>query len=194
MFKYKYLFIVVLMITLIALPTKAQQILDPANYITVDNLFDNVTGGSVPGTILCDDSTYCEIRPNANTPNQTDGWWTNVGGAWFGGRHRRTPNTAGSPNGASATYWINIPVSDWYLVYHYMGFTGNATSNAYVTFKRFGEGITADSFRYDIQSNNVLTGATGSWRPLGIINVPAADRGLIVTIGADTLTPAFFAC
>lgn len=190
MFKYKYILLTILMIVLIAMPSKAQQILDPANYITVDNLNDNNTGTG-PGTNLCDDSTYCEVPPIANTPSQTDGWWSNVGSAWYGGSHRRTPRTAGSPNGASATYYINIPVSDYYLVYHYMGFTGNATSNAYVTFKRFGEGVTADSFRYDIQSNNVITGATGSWKPLGIINVPAADKGLIVTIGADTLTPAF---
>ena len=177
-------------IYLIALPVRAQQILDPNNYITVDNLNDNNTGTGA-GTVLCDDSTYCEVAPIAGTPNETDGWWSNVGGAWYGGSHRRTPRTAGSPNGASATYYVNIPVSGWYLVYHYMGFTGNATSNAYVTFKRFGEGVTADSFRYDIQSNNVSTGATGSWKPLGIINVPAAQKGLIVTIGADTLTPAF---
>jgi len=173
------------------LSLRAQQILDPANYITVDNLFDNVTGGTVPGTILCDDSTYCEVRPNANTPNQTDGWFTNVGATWYGGRHRRTPNTAGSPTGASATYYLNIPVSDHYLIYHYMGFTGNATTNAYVTFKRFGEGTVADSFRYNIQSNNVQSATTGSWMPLGVILVPAADKGLEVRIGADTLTPAF---
>lgn len=177
-------------IYLIALPVRAQQILDPNNYITVDNLNDNNTGTGA-GTVLCDDSTYCEVAPIAGTPNETNGWWSNVGGAWYGGSHRRTPRTAGSPNGASATYYVNIPVSGWYLVYHYMGFTGNATSNAYVTFKRFGEGVTADSFRYDIQSNNVSTGTTGSWKPLGIINVPAAQKGLIVTIGADTLTPAF---
>lgn len=186
---FKY-FLFFAFIYLIALPIRAQQILDPNNYITVDNLNDNNTGNN-PGTVLCDDSTYCEVGPIAGTPNETDGWWSNVGGTWYGGSHRRTPRTAGSPNGASATYYVNIPVSGWYLVYHYMGFTGNATSNAYVTLKRFGEGVTADSFRYDIQSNNVSTGATGSWKPLGIINVPAAQKGLIVTIGADTLTPAF---
>jgi len=167
----------------------AQQILDPANYITVANLNDNNTGTGA-GTNLCD-TTYCEIPPVANSPTQTDGWWSNTGSAWFNSSHRRTPRTAGSPNGASATYFFDVAVSDYYLVYHYMGFTGNATSNAYVTFKRFGEGVIADSFRYDIQSNNVTTGATGSWKPLGILNVPAAAKGLEVRIGADTLTPAF---
>ncbi len=190
MLKHKLFVIVLITCTIFALPLKAQQILDPANYITVDNLNDNNTAVG-PGTILCDDSTYCEIAPLAGTPNETDGWWSNVGGTWYAGSHRRTPRTAGSPNGASATYYVNIPVSGYYLVYHYMGFTGNATSNAYVTFKRFGEGVTADSFRYDIQSNNVQSLSTGSWKPLGIINVPAAQKGLIVTIGADTLTPAF---
>lgn len=191
----KNLFVLTIMLlALIVIPSKAQQVLDPANYITVDNLFDNVTGGTVPGTVLCNDTVYCEVRPNANSPNQTDGWFTNVGASWFGGYHRRTPNTAGSPNGASATYFINVPVTDYYLVYHHMGFTGNATTNAYVTLKRFGEGVVADSFRYNIQSNNVsgpTLASTGSWMPLAVINLPAANRGLEVVIGADTLTPAF---
>lgn len=193
MIKHKHI-LFVLIAVLITVPTKAQQVLDPANYITVDNLFDNVTGGNVPGTNLCNDTVYCEIPPLAGTQYQTDGWFTNVGATWYGGYHRRTPNTAGSPNGASATYYFNVPVTDIYLVYHYMGFTGNATTNAYVTLKRFGEGVVADSFRYNIQSNNVsgpTLPSTGSWMPLAAINVPAADKGLEVRIGADTLTPAF---
>jgi len=145
----KKLSTLLMVLALIVLTTQvfAQQILDPANYITVANLNDNNTLTTTAGTNLCD-TTYCEVRPTANTFNQTDGWWSNVGATWFGGSHRRSPRTAGSPNGASATYFFNVAVSDHYLVYHYMGFTGNASTFAYVTFKRFGEGVFADSFRY----------------------------------------------
>ncbi|MBU2446614.1 MAG: T9SS type A sorting domain-containing protein [Bacteroidetes bacterium] len=186
----KKLSTLLMVLALIVLTTQvfAQQILDPANYLTVDNLNDNNTGTT--GTVLCDDSTYCEVPQTINAGSNFYGWWSNIGATWFNNSHRRVSRYgSGSATGASATYYFNIPVSDYYLVYHYMGFTGNATSNAYVTFQRFGEGVVADSFRYDIQSNNVITGATGSWKPLGIINVPAATKGLEVKIGADTLTP-----
>jgi len=155
-----------------------QQILNPSNYYTVDNL-----AGSAP--TLCD-SFYCEIPSSS-----WGGWWTNTGSVWYGGSHRRTPNLQGSPDGASATYYFNIPYSASYLVYHYMGFTGNATTNAYVTCSRMSDSTIINNFRYNIRDNNVNYGTQGSWKPLSIVNIPAGYRNLAVKIGADSLTPSF---
>jgi hypothetical protein len=162
------------------------------------------------------DSTdgYYEKEPNSVASGQPGpGWFTNTGTANVGPDHRRTPYTAGSPSGAWARYIFNIPTQtqnnildkdDYYILYYYLQQSGNASPNCYVTVERFGEGVYADSLRHNqmlngadlptLQSaglwNPTQSGADGSWYPLTILRLNAGAP-VIVTIGADTLTPAF---
>ena len=190
--------------------------LDTAKYkwFTVDNT-PNLAGTETNWEVDRDSTDgYYEKEPNTVASGQPGpGWFTNTGSANVGPDHRRTPYTAGSPSGAWARYIFNIPTQtqnnildkdDYYILYYYLQQSGNASPNCYVTVERFGEGVYADSLRHNqmlngaglptLQSaglwNPTQSGADGSWYPLTILRLNAGAP-VIVTIGADTLTPAF---
>lgn len=140
-------------------------------------------------------------------------WYTNTNSASIGGSHRRIPNLAGSPSGAWAKYIFGIPTQtqdnildedDYYILYSYLQQSPNASPNIYVTVERFGEGFYADSLRFNERLcgaglptlrqaglwNPTRSGDDGSWYPLTILRLNAGAP-TIVTLGADTLTPAF---
>ncbi len=183
-------------------------------WFTVDNT-PNLAGTSTNWEVDRDSTDgYYEKEPNSVASGQPGpGWFTNTGTANVGPDHRRTPYTAGSPSGAWARYIFNIPTQtqnnildkdDYYILYYYLQQSGNASPNCYVTVERFGEGVYADSLRHNqmlngadlpiLQSaglwNPTQSGADGSWYPLTILRLNAGAP-VIVTIGADTLTPAF---
>jgi len=164
--------------------SKAQQILDTANVTTVDNLFDNNTGvTATPGTILSG-PFYAEYPATTPVSTENDGWWTNTIG--FNGSHRRSSRVGtASPAGAHAIFAFDVPVTDYYVVYHHMVNSANSSTRSYVTFRRFGEGAVVDSFIYSERSNNLGDGR-GSWYPLGIVEVFASDSALSVEIGCDS--------
>lgn len=187
-FKTFLLLFFVLSITYI---TQAQiQTIDPANVLYVDNTSDNYTGGP-PGTFM-NDPKYREFpQNNGGSVPAAYGFWSNNGTVWYGGNHRRASQFgSGDNSGANAKFYCSVQHTDYYLVYHHMN-SGNATSNAYVKFTRFGEGTPADSFRYNMLLNNTVeaNGASyGSFAPLGIIELFAVDSSLTVEIGLDTLS------
>jgi hypothetical protein len=183
-------------------------------WFTVDNT-PNLAGTSTNWEVDRDSTDgYYEKEPNSVASGQPGpGWFTNTGTANVGPDHRRTPFTAGSPSGAWARYIFNIPTQtqnnildkdDYYILYYYLQQSGNASPNCYITVERFGEGVYADSLRHNqmlngadlptLQSaglwNPTQSGADGSWYPLTILRLNAGAP-VIVTIGADTLTPAF---
>lgn len=164
--------------------TAAQQLLDSADVLYFDNTSDNNTGTT--GTLM-NDPRYREFPPTVPiTPGTNDGFYSNNSSIYLGGNHRRASRFgSGNNTGARAQYYATLSTSDHYLIYHHMN-SGNATKNAYVTFQRFGEGTLADSFRYDMSTNNTPDG-WGSWVPLGIVEAFAADSALTVEIGLDSL-------
>lgn len=164
--------------------TSAQQVqvLDSANVIYVDNTSDGNTGAT--GTLM-NDPKYREFPPSAPVPN-VDGWWSNTGSIWWGGNSRRASRYgSGNNTGAHAHFYCTVYHNDHYLVYHHM-WSGNSTTDAYVTFTRFGEGLPVDSFRYNMLANNTPEDR-GSWMPLGIVELFPVDSSLTVEIGLDSL-------
>jgi len=201
---YKIYLIVLVLFFILAPDNYSQQVLDPANVIYVDNTSDgNVgsTGGSNIGTFM-NDPKYREFPQTTVAPGTPDfyGWWSNTGATInYGGNSRRASNWgSGNNTGAHAHFYCTVPVSDYYVVYHH-NFSGNSSTDAYVTFKRFGEGLIADSMRYNMMNNNIIThdimpdgrlvpNQRGSWYPLGIIELYQADSSLTVEIGLDSLS------
>ncbi len=184
--KHKLLFFTFLLagLFLAGRPVYAQQaqVLDSVDVRYVDNTSDNNTGAT--GTLM-NDPRYREFPPTNPVAN-VDGWWHNASSLYFGGTSRRASRYgSGNNSGAHAHFYASIPTTDHYLIYHHMN-SPNASTNTYVTFKRFGEGVIADSMRYNEQNNMVLDGRS-SWYPLGIIELFAADSSLTVEIGLDSL-------
>lgn len=168
---------------LFMMPVNAQQILDTIDVIYTNNTSDGNTNGTV-GTMM-NDPQYREWPPTNPLPN-ADGWWENTSSIYLGGNHRRLSRYgSGNNTGGKAELYVRIDSSDYYVVYHHMN-SANATANCYVRFWRFGEGTAADSFRYNMQYNNTPDGR-GSWKPLGIIQLFAADSSLTVELGLDSL-------
>ncbi len=164
----------------------AQQVLDSANVLYIDNTSDNRTTPGI-GSFM-DDPQYKEFPQTQIAPGTADiyGWWTNNGSFWLGGNSRRASYYgSGNNTGAHAHWYCSIQESGYYVVYHNM-WAGNATSDAYVTFTRFGEAAAADSFRYNMQFNNTPEDLP-SWYPLGMIFLFAGDSALTVEIGLDSL-------
>lgn len=153
-----------------------QQVLDAANYLTVDN---------VPGiegfAISSPDESYVE----------TGAFWQNTTAGSFGGTHRRSPNLAGSPNGSSARFTFKIDSTGPYLVYHHNVNSANVGNGQYVQIRKFGIGGVYDSLRYDMKLNNA-TGFATSWYPLGVYWFDGVGPGAAsVTIGSDALSSSF---
>lgn len=179
----------------------AQQILDSANVLYIDNTSDNNTG--TIGTFM-NDPKYREFPQTQVTPAQTDiyGFWSNNSATfWWGGNSRRASRFgSGNNTGAHVHWYCTVYEPGYYLVYHNM-WSGNSTTNAYVKFYRFGEPEPVDSFRYNMLENNVIvfsglvngqptytTSQASSWKPLGIVQLFPSDSALTVEIGLDSLS------
>ena len=183
-------------------------------WFTVDNT-PNLAGSRSNWEVDRDSTDgYYEKEPNSVASGQPGpGWFTNTSSANVGPDHRRTPYTAGSPSGAWAKYIFGIPTqtqnnildtTDYYILYTYLQQSGNASPNIYITIERFGEGVYADSLRHnellhgaglgELQDaglwNPANSGVDGTWYPLTIVKL-YSGAPTIVTLGADTSTPAF---
>jgi len=196
----KYL-VFILFLLIISPPLLSQQLLDSANVIFVDNTSDGLIGGTAGaiGTLM-NDPKYREFPQTLVAPGTGDyyGWFSNNGIAYYyGGNSRRASNYgSGNNTGAHAQFYCTVPVTANYIVYHQM-YSGNASTDAYVTFKRFGEGLVADSMRYNMINSNIIShdimsdgrlvqNQRGSWFPLGIIQLYQSDSSLTVEIGLDS--------
>jgi hypothetical protein len=162
--------------------TNAQQILDSANVLTVDNLDDNNTGTG-PGTLLSGPN-YIEFPADNPEPAINDGFWTNTIG--YGGNHRRASRVGtGNPTGSRARFSADLTETDYYVVYHHMVNSANSSPRVRVRFERFGEGLPAQEFYYNTRENNLWDGR-GSWYPLGIIEAFGSDSALTVELAIDS--------
>jgi hypothetical protein len=156
-----------------------QAIIDPSNYITVDNVrgLDGFPTRSA-------DTSYVETGP----------FWQNASALDFGGTatgHRRSPNLAGSPNGSSARWTFHVDQTAPYLIYHYIQSSPNTGQNYYVHFRKFGVGGIVDSLRYSMQSN-ITSFFGGSWYPLMYHMIDGVGpNAASITIGADATSTAF---
>jgi hypothetical protein len=163
--------------------TNAQQILDSANVLTVDNLDDNNTGTG-PGTLLSGPN-YIEFPADNPEPAINDGWWTNTGSVDVGGNHRRASRLGtGNPVGQRARFSFDLTETDYYVAYHHMRNSGNSSPKVQVKFERFGEGLPVDTFYYS-EKDNILYDGRGSWFPLGIVEAFGSDSSLTVQLGMD---------
>ena len=194
----KYILFLTIICAFFYLPDmNAQQILEDGNIVIVDNTSDGHNIGGGPGTFM-NDPRYKEFPQTVIAPGTADiyGWWSNTSSAFYGGNSRRASYYGSGDNtGAHAHFYCTLQETDYYIVYHHMN-SANASSDAYVTFQRFGEGLPADSFRYNMQNNMInydiretglVEAIRGSWYPLGIIQLFAADSSLTVDIGLDSL-------
>ncbi len=185
--KIYFLFLVLFLVCFKTM--QAQQILDSANVIYQDNAIGPSGVGSLVNT-----PHYVEYPTFANPNDPVYWWWTNTSNiVYFGGNHRRLSQYGSGNNiGGRAEFFINVPVSDYYMVYHNM-YSGNSSTNAYVKFWRFGEGLAADSLRYNMLLNNSPENRA-TWYPLGIIQLFAADSSLKVEMGLDSLSSNTLRC
>ncbi len=191
---YVFFSALILLSVLFCNSSNAQQILDSANVLYIDNTSDNNTG--TVGTFM-NDPRYREFPQNSNLGTDYYGFWSNNSATlYWGGNHRRASRFgSGNNSGAHVHFYCTVHNAGSYLVYHHMN-SGNATSNAYVKFYRFGEVAPVDSFRYNMLENNVETfggvglppTTGGSWKPLGIVNLFPSDSALTVEIGLDSLS------
>ncbi|MBI3111113.1 MAG: choice-of-anchor D domain-containing protein [Ignavibacteriales bacterium] len=156
-----------------------QTIIDPANYITVDNV-----RGLNGFPTQSNDSSYAETGP----------FWENLSTLDFGGTttgHRRSPNLDGSPNGSSARWTFTVDKTAPYLIYHYILNSANVGTGYYVHLRKFGVGGIVDSIRYSMQQNNVV-GVNGTWFPIMFHNIDGVGpNAASITIGADAQSGAF---
>ena len=186
MYKRYFLFTVLsLFVFLFVGSSNGQQIIDSTNVLYIDNTSDGNVGTT--GTFM-DDPKYKEFPQTANPPvTAAYGFWQNTSSVYWGGNHRRASQFGSGVNtGAHVHFYCTVYEPGQYLVYHHMN-SGNATSNAYVMFYRFGEPTAVDSFRYNMLLNNVIGGTGGSWKPLGIVELFPSDSALTVEIGLDSL-------
>ena len=158
-----------------------QALIDPSNYITVDNV-----RGLEGYAISSPDSSYVEQTIN--------GFYTNASSVDYGGTgtgHRRSPNLSGSPNGSSSRWTFRVDSTAPYLIYHHVQSSFNAGAGFYVHLRKFGVGGIVDSMRYDMAYNfSNLVG--GSWYPLMFHEIGGVGpNAASVTIGADASSTTF---
>ena len=159
-----------------------QQVINPSNYITVDNVrgLDGFPTSSP-------DSSYVETGP----------FWQNAAAVDYGGTgtgHRRSPNLAGVPDGSSARYTFRVDSTASYLIYHHVLSSANIGEGFYLHLRKFGVGGIFDSLRYNMQWNfsNILGGTAGSWYPLMYHQLDGVGpNAASVTIGADNISRPF---
>lgn len=158
-----------------------QQLIDPANYSTVDN-----AAGIDGFPISSPDSSYYE----------RGAFWQNRSAADFGGTatgHRRSPNLAGSNVGSEANWVFNVQNSGPYLIYHYVLNSPNIGGGMYVHFRKFGIGGIVDSIRYNQFENRTFDPRYGgTWKPLMMHWIDGVGPGAArLSIGADERTGGF---
>jgi hypothetical protein len=177
-----YLLLVLCLCWLIVSPVSAQQILDPANYYTVDNFPNSPTSTLDADSTTQDTPEYKEVGP----------WYTGAQPNSHGGGHRQTSRLGGVQIGGRSATWIaTIPPDKGgtYLVYTYVLQAFNNSSNVYYTLQREFESTLADSVRHDerlsMLSPTVGVGL-GAWVPLMIDNLNPGK--VFVRVGADSLS------
>ncbi|MBW7888735.1 MAG: hypothetical protein H3C35_10330, partial [Bacteroidetes bacterium] len=178
----KYVYSLFLLLFLLSGVSFAQQILDPQNYITVDNYPNTPTSGNDADSSTSVTDEYFEYR----------GWYTSASNLSWGGGHRQKSRLGGAEViGATATWVINIPPEKGgtYLIYDYvLQSTPNNASNVFFTLKREFESENADSIRHDLRRStwDYMNGVTlGAWVPI-MINTFSAGSKAYVTMGADS--------
>jgi hypothetical protein len=193
----------------ISLAPAQVQILNPANYKTQDNTPNLIPSSGTPTSEpyygYCwslqlardrfgDSVFYYEYAARAT-------WWTGSStfAYPFSGAtdFRQTSRLSGETiNGNYAMWLFDVDTSTTYLVYNYILASGNAATNAYYMFYRFGESLPVDSFRYDFRKNNnpgygkpgTSAVTYGVWVPLGSIKLYKGSKAFSIKLGADTLT------
>ncbi|TSA23991.1 T9SS C-terminal target domain-containing protein, partial [bacterium] len=158
-----------------------QALINPNNYITVDNV-----RGLEGYAISAPDSSYVEQTIN--------GFFTNASTLDYGGTatgHRRSPNLSGSTSGSSSRWTFRVDSTAPYLIYHYVQSSQNAGGGFYVHLRKFGVGGIVDSIRYEMRSN-YSNYAGGSWFPLMFHEIGGVGpNAASITIGADNLSTTF---
>lgn len=159
----------------------AQQILDPANYFTVDNTPNSPTSAAgSPGTSTISPE-YNEIGP----------WWTGASASGYGGGYRQTSQLGGEIiAGRSATWTVTVPPgkSGSFIIYNYVLQAANNASNVYYTIQNEFSTVIQDSVRHDLRRSSITNAsvAIGSWVPLMIDELTVANYK--ITVGADSLS------
>lgn len=185
----KHLYIVLLCLFAVS-GVFAQQILDPANYFTVDNTRNSPNQTTDADSSTEDTPQYKEVR----------GWYTSGSSAnslsypFASGGHRQKSRLGGANVvGASATWIPEIPSGQegTYLVYNYVLQSSNNASNIFFMLTKEFESTPSDSIRHDMRSsthNHLLGVTTGSWVPLMI--QPLNPGKVYITMGADSASGA----
>ena len=168
----------------------------------------------VPATTFYPDPTTGKSQ-SRNWYFEAGTYWNSFAGPstntarWYA---RRAPIALlGRATGAKANFRFDITTAGKYVVYTYVCNTFGVTDNAYMTVRK-GSGAGTDSMQTDIlldslRYNMLLPGdniptfvnlglmkkwvsqaSDGSWLPMTIIDAPAGNKSITVTIGADTLT------
>jgi hypothetical protein len=152
----------------------AQQAIDPANYITVDN------PGGLPQGGTANTAEYKEIGP----------WFNGTSSSAWGGNYRQTSQLGGEViAGRSATWTASVPPgkAGIYLIYNYVLQAANNASNVYYTVQREFENTILDSVRHDLRRSawnlNVAVGP-GTWVPIMIDTLNVGN--VFLTVGADS--------
>jgi hypothetical protein len=180
----KQFFTVVALCLLLVSGASAQQVLDPANYFTVDNFPNTPTSPSDADSSTTTSPEYNEVR----------GWYTSASSLSWGGGHRQKSRLGGANVvGATATWTGNIASGKegTYLIYDYVLQSANNASNVFFTLRREFESSPADSIRHDMRSSAwsyTLGVTTGAWVPLMINSLNPGN--VYVTMGADSASGA----
>lgn len=181
--KHFYKFCIVSFLFLLVVgTTNAQQKLDAANYITVDNTPNSPTSPPTdPGSTTIS-AEYNEVGL----------WWTGASASGYGGGYRQTSQLGGVIiAGRSATWTMTVPPgkADVYLIYNYVLQAANNGSNVYYTLQYEFETVIKDSVRHDLKRsawNNAVTVGLGLWVPLMIDTLNVGNYK--ITVGADSMS------
>jgi hypothetical protein len=179
--KYISTIVIAVLLALVSTPSNAQQMLDPANYYTVDNTPNSPStpsGGAGSTTISAE---YNEIGL----------WWTGASGSAWGGGMRQTSQLGGEPiAGRSATWTVTVPPekAGVYIIYNYVLQAANNASNVYYTLQYEFSNTVQDSVRHDLRRSAVTLAnvGLGSWVPLMIDTLNVGNYK--ITVGADSLS------
>lgn len=171
----KFLPLFLFLLIVCGMTLTAQQKLDPANYITVDNP-PNLTQG-VPATT----PEYFEVGP----------WFNGTSGSSFGGTYRQTSQLGGEViAGRSATWVVSVPPDKpgKYLIYTYVLQAANNASNIYYTLQYEFSSVIQDSVRHDLRRSAVTLASVGigAWVPIMIDTLGVGNYKL--KVAADSLS------
>ena len=162
---------------------------------------DPVTGNSQTKNWYWESGTYWNSKAGKNNPPYSFAYYA-----------RRTPvSLIGRAIGATANFRADVPGVGKYLVYTYVCNTFGASDNAFMTIHK-GSGLPADStktgvlldsLRYNLLAPGadvpafinlalvkkfINQTADGAWLPMTVVDAPAGNKAITVSIGADTLT------